>query len=500
MNTTNYINHFQTQELSKYDQSLSKAEKVQFWVHKNSKLVKTIEVATILFGVVAIASAPFSWPVIAGGAVALAVIGGLVATISAVALKFLDIALSPHHDMKNHTFKTGSYGVGKLYYQGDVPILELQSDDSYKAGEAHGFLLAPYLSKMYQRLQFVSKLGHMPTASQLPNVLENIKKTIPEAYLKEMQGMVDGYNKWGQSKFIKEKKITLDDLLLFHLMPDQTHFNPKLHESMLKNQAPDTSAQPNNILPVVGCTVVIDRDEKEGLTFGRNMDWPSFGIFGSHTIGINRKYKDGRLSTFEIGIIGMSGTLTGMNEKGLSISMNVCSNNTKRIEGMPALFYNRMCLESCQNVDEVEARVKEQAPLGAYHLSTADANQARSFHFFQGATKKHTIRHWAKENPLVVTNCNYANENLKYSPMHRSSERHDIIDRLFQKAQKEITKDQMRRAQLVEASLALPYVNNSLSAHCVVMNPLHRRIKVAFDHAFVGTAPLHELDTSIFFN
>lgn len=113
------------------------------------------------------------------------------------------------------------------------------------------------------------------------------------------------------------------------------------------------------------------------------MDWPSLNIFGSHTFIINRKYAATKLSTVEAGLLGFVGTLTGMNKRGPCLAMNVCSGNTKKIEGMPAAFYNRYCLEHCATVQDVAAKVAEKPPLGNYHLSAADKNHATSFHFNQ---------------------------------------------------------------------------------------------------------------------
>lgn len=505
MNIENYINNFQNIEEKSYQKRSSISLKIANWIVKHPTVLKIILVSTMITALATAAIAPVSWPVLGFGAIAIAAVGGVVGLISALALKFLNILTvaitygsGPHHAMKSHAFKPATYGVGKLYYQGDVPILELQADDPFKAGESHGFLLAPYINQIHSRLLFLFKLIKAPQASKLSNVLKEIRKTIPEDYIKEIEGVVEGYNKWGQSKFFKATKITVEDVLLLHLIPDQLHFTPLLHEKNLQKRASkQTQLQP---LPTLGCTVVIDRDAEEGLVFARNMDWPSFGLFGRFSLITNRKYiEKNRLSTAEIGIPGFVGTLTGMNKAGLSLSMNVCSGITDEIKSMPAIFYNRMILEKCKSIDEVKQEIKEKAPLGPYHLTLSDANKAMAVHFFQGENRKHVIRKWKKEEPLVVTNCNYPEKNQYHGNMHYSLERHALIQRFFDGAQQQISKDQLKKGRLVEKILSFPYINNLETTHTVIMKPQNKKIKVAFDNSFAGYSALQELNTEAFF-
>ena len=68
-------------------------------------------------------------------------------------------------------------------------------------------------------------------------------------------------------------------------------------------------------------------------------------------------------------------------------------------------------------VEEVADRVNATSPLGAFHLTVADAEQAQAFHLFQHETKEneHVIREMTSEKPLVVANCYYLSEDDKTS-------------------------------------------------------------------------------------
>ena len=107
-------------------------------------------------------------------AISLGVMGILTFVISALAYRALDLSIAPRHAMESHAFTPGVFKEGRLYYQGHVPVLELQSDDPYAAGMAHGYLLGAPLNDMLGRLRFAmnmaKKLGQpfLSGADQVP--------------------------------------------------------------------------------------------------------------------------------------------------------------------------------------------------------------------------------------------------------------------------------------------------------------------------------------------
>ncbi|HEV8050943.1 MAG TPA: hypothetical protein VGP47_00495, partial [Parachlamydiaceae bacterium] len=90
-----------------------------------------------------------------------------------------------------------------------------------------------------------------------------------------------------------------------------------------------------------------------------------------------------------------------------------------------------------------------------------------------------------KDKPLVTLNYRYKPQ--AHSNMHNSKARLKAISNHFKK-----------KAPLANA-LALPYVNNSLTTHSVVMNPKTHSFKVAFDNAYSGKEPLHNVSTAALF-
>jgi hypothetical protein len=170
-----------------------------------------------------------------------------------------------------------------------------------------------------------------------------------------------------------------------------------------------------------------------------------------------------------------------MNRSGLSLAMNVCSGKTREIKGMPAALYNRACLDKCQTTLDVEEFVRQNQPLGPYHLTVADSEIAESIHFYQGPQKSHVFRYLKDASPLSTLNCCYTPE--PFGDLHNSTERQRLIDQFF------------KEDHPIEEVLSLPFVNNWITTHRVVMEPGPKTFKVAFDNAFAGKAPLHTVST-----
>lgn len=449
-------------------QHKSRLEEAAIWIYEHPTTIKAIELSGLLSGLGLMAVPPLTLPL--GSAIALGVTGGLLSLASSVALYALDLLAPPHHDMKTHVYQPGQCPGGKLYYEGDVPILSLQADDPFEAGKAHGYLCGDAINRLTKRFGLVlHTIARQPRAEDLPNTLAKIRQEIPPAYLREMEGLVEGYNEWVKEQFWWQfpKQITVDDILLLHLMPDSLHFHPSAFEGQ-----PSKTPVP---MPAVACSAIIDRNE-EGFVFARNMDWPSFGLAGAYSLVIHRNHDNDLHSTVEVGVPGLVGTLTGMNDQGLTLAMNVCAGETDIVRGMPASLYNRACLEKCGSVQDVENLTQNESPLGPYHMTLMDGAQAASIHFYQAKGESHLIRRWEEENPLTTLNFRYCP--TPYYPMHHCHERQQHINAFFQSGAP------------VQDALSLPFVNNWLTTHRVVMTSTGE-FKVAFDNAFAGSAPLH---------
>jgi hypothetical protein len=469
--------------LPEQNKNLTRLEAWCSWIHERPTTVKVLKIAALILGIGLIASLPFTAPILGTGLlVGLAITGALLILTSSVALVALDLLVSSHN-MKNHVYKPNQCESGKLYYEGDVPILSLDYDDPIKAGRAQGYLCGEVINRISKRLDLVlHTLGRKPRSSQLSNILSKVRATSPW-FLSEIKGLVEGYNRWAREQHWWQfpKKLTEDDILLLQLIPDSLQFDPGAAESNLQ-------IQPTPEWQRVACSAIVERNEKTGFVFARNMDWPSFGLLGACSLVIHRKNKGVRLETVEVGFPSFIGTLTGMNSNGLSLAMNVCPptrDPAVDVRGMPAALYNRMCLEMWSTVDDLEVFSRIWSPLGPYHLTVSDKVKALSIHFYQDYSRNppHFIRRYDDNQHLYTLNCYYNH------PCNCGDKRPHQIDRFFQH----------RDNRPLEEALSLPFVNNLGTTHRVVMEPQTRRFRVAFDNSFAGKAPLQEVSASALF-
>ena len=178
------------------------------------------------------------------------------------------------HDISKHTFEETTCNRSSLTYNGHIPMLTIDADSPHQSGFDQGYILAPQIFRMITRMRWLSGFVGTYRPGELTASLERIKRMIPEEYLQEMQGIVDGMSRWeNENSTIYSRSITLDELLVYHLMPDALHVCfPQLGG--------------------MGCTVVIDRDDEGNIVYGRHTDWASLGIFGELTLMMHRKNRE----------------------------------------------------------------------------------------------------------------------------------------------------------------------------------------------------------------
>lgn len=228
----------------------------------------------------------------------------------------------------------------------------------------------------------------------------------------------------------------------------------------------------------------------------RTMDWMSFGVAGKFSLVISRVNPETGIRTAEVGIPGLVGTLTGVNNKGVSVAMNVTGYTGKitSIEGMPTTFYNRMVLENSSSFDEAEQHIATHKAMGPYHLTVADSTKCGTFSTYQGddwkgnwSKDKHNdvwLRMMNKSEPLVTTNCSCTPEK---HDMFAGQHRERVIEQYLY-ANREV---QDVKAVLAH-SQAIPLVNNQITTHRGLVG--HNTLEVAFDNAYAGDRPLQPVN------
>jgi len=484
-----FIDRERTQEIA----GRNFLESLQHFSYEHDIILKTVLVVAAVLGVVAIRYASgfsnlavrvISW-----------ICGGAVTLIAVVSFFVLQVLAPGPFSLSDHQFTPSIYNGAKLYYQGHIPILEVQygKRGHYGAGYDQGYLLGSSIDTIIGRLRTLEWLLGAPEASQLPGLLAEISKKLPERYRDELRGVADGFNAWADTQWMKPKKISYDEILLFHLMPDRIiHNADQLNQQYAGIQGQSALALQEKHPAQNGCTAVMARDAVDGVMMMHTLDWPSAGVLGNYTLIRNCKYSDDTQDSVEIGMPGLIGTLTGMNASGFTAAMNICASLPESVDGMPAVFANRALLEKVTTVKQAKRELAVTPTLGPYHLSVADKKKASSLHFYQGDHRKTVVRNLEEDTPLIVTNASYQDE-YQYDHMFYSRERDAIVKRLFREHRA------LGAQKLLETSATLPYVNNQLTLQVAHMTPKTRRIALAWQNAFSGAVEPIELDTTGFF-
>ena len=135
-----------------------------------------------------------------------------------------------------------------------------------------------------------------------------------------------------------------------------------------------------------GCSsfVVMPKKSTTGkLLFGRNFDFPAFGVLDKYHCVFVVKPK-GKHAFVSIGYPGLVGVISGINEHGLAVAtLDVYRAGDGspyfNIKGSPLAMTYRRVLEECKTVEEAQ-KVLEDAPRTTYmNLVVCDAKTARTF-------------------------------------------------------------------------------------------------------------------------
>lgn len=456
------------------------------WMHKHPTAVKVMQIAACILGVAALATIPFSLPILGAAIVGAIAVGAAISlATSLVSWLFLKYLTCDTHDLSKHVFQEAECPGGRLYYRGNVPILELDGRDPMLAGQAHGYLLGSHIHELRGNFELtVHSIFRYPRAPEITQVMNQLRDQIPKGYLQEMEGLSRGYNLWAKQAKIPTS-LTLDDVILMHLIADAKHFHPKIIEKAI-GQIKEES----DLKGAVACTSLLHRDPENGVIFGRNVDWCPFGQGGAKSLVV--VWKPQNIAV--LGIPGVIGAISGWNQHHLSLGMNVCPGFTSEVRGMPSMLFNRQLLEQSRSVKEAEQWAQKKRPLGPYHLSLADAEGGGScISFYQGDKEKDHIRRLEGDKPMQVVNWRYPDCR---GGAFSSESRTELLNRYFERAAA-LPASQRRWRRLMDNAIQLtPLVNSWVTMHSLLFVPKHDEVSLSWDNGYAASTPREKLSMS----
>lgn len=273
-----------------------------------------------------------------------------------------------------------SYEKGRLLYNNGVPILYL-SGNNYEMGYQYGILLKDDIRKIVKNITEIKKIyiSQQPfyyrlfSNNYINHKLNKISSRLPEKYIEELKGISDGSG------------VDIKDLLFINIS--------------------------GNIIQG-RCASIISSDNGN-IIHGRNFDLiPHF--LSDYFVIVNYNGENQNSYT-NFGIISYIGCFQGMNNKGISISLNYGEGAyNKKYNGIPIGFKIREILEINCNLDEVNNYIKENKndePGSILSICSFNENSGRIYDLYE-KEKVFTEYNIEKNKPLYEFNAIFNNRRL----------------------------------------------------------------------------------------
>jgi len=230
------------------------------------------------------------------------------------------------YTLKNNWIKKSETGLWEIYVEGD----------GFERGVIEGKLNKELAEK--QEIAFVDQIKKMIPSQGMLNYLKffiaffnrNLDDYIPEEYKQEIYG--ESLSASDQFDFIAPKYYRM---LNYHAAHDIGH-----------------ALQDKNM--TVGCTAFgawADKTDDGALLIGRNFDFYVGDAFAEDKLINFVKPKEG-YKLMMISWAGMIGTVSGMNEKGLTVTINASKSEIPTAAATPISILAREILQYAKNIDE----------------------------------------------------------------------------------------------------------------------------------------------------
>ncbi|MCA9238048.1 MAG: hypothetical protein KDA44_21390 [Planctomycetales bacterium] len=239
---------------------------------------------------------------------------------------------------------------GRLFYQGDVPVVVLQGSPE-QIGRQHAALLGPHAEPVLEfPKRFIAEAGGAHFWPLLVQAGRTLMLQAPPRYQRELVAAAD------------QGAITA---AMVEVLP--------VANTLLE-------------LRRLGCSAVALADERtttDGPLLGRNFDFETMGILDRYTVLFVVR-PEGRHAFASVGFPGLGGVLSGMNDAGLALAtldVYQSADKSRKFDptGTPLAFVFRRILEECSTVDEAEALLRSEQITTWMNLIVCDPRESAVF-------------------------------------------------------------------------------------------------------------------------
>ena len=225
-------------------------------------------------------------------------------------------------------------------------------------------------------------------------IAEKIFKNIPERWTREIKGIADGAG-------VEPEALMLGNTFL------------DIGEGM------------------AGCRQVIAFSHdgvKKRLLHSHNLDWNNLGGIGNFVVTVFRTNPErGRFRTVRVDFPGMVGTLSIINEKGISLAFNQLGFSKGNVKGLPVLIALRDIAETCATFAEADKRVRGMPEGMPFCIGLADAKSLKCAVYERDREGNIFVR---KPQSFVLTadNTPHYGEQMRRSPVEEAAQSAGIFN------------------------------------------------------------------------
>ncbi len=384
-----------------------------------------------------------------------------------------------YYTLGPNSLRQNQYGIWELYIEGDA----------LERGVANGNLTRELIH--HQENAFMSKLEEMVPSESYRSFLKKIisffnRKMylyVPEEYKQEIYGV----SRYGLKKY--------DD------------FAPGYIRMLYFHGAHDIGHAMQDLM-LVGCTSFAAWDEKtkDGeLLIGRNFDFYAGDDFGSQKIAafVNPD-KGHKFMMYTWG--GMIGAVSGMNEKGMTVTINAGKSKIPFKAKDPITLVSREILQYASNIQEAIAIAKKREVFVSESIMVGSGDESRAV-LIEVSPKNFGVYEVNNSNELICSNHfqskAYKNDkrNQKTIEESHSKYRYDRMKQLVDESEKlDLPKavSILRNMKGLNGE-ALGYgnekaINQLLAHHGIVFKPEERKVWVSANPYQMGAFVAYDLE------
>jgi len=349
-------------------------------------------------------------------------------------------------------FPEGRHGTGELKYINKIPVLTV-SGTPEEIGEAVGVLALKPAARV---LEYPREVMDAYYAGVFWNIIvsqgRDMVKQFPADHLAEMEAMT------------KASGASRDKVIAGNTMFD--------------------------IKKIVLCSALMvesDRSATGGPLLGRNLDYPSLGYV--HDYSLVTVYRPrGKHAFVSLGFPGLVGSLSGMNDAGLSLAVLEVITSRKgegRFDpkGVPYALCFRTILEECTTIEEAQKKLEKMPRTTLLNLTVADRNKVGTFE----VTPKSVVFRPAEKGVASCTN--------HFCTLLRSEKKIDVAGTYERFDVLEAVRGGEGRVTLGEVHRQLHAVNlGKLTLQTMIFEPATLKLHVAFGPGPSSDLPLRTLE------